>query len=55
MLLAAWISVSTLNASTVEQGIAADVKELHAFSHISEKPTIQQSGRGDILAPSKMQ
>ncbi len=41
MLLAAWISVSTLNASAVEQGSAADVNELFAFSHISEKPTIR--------------
>jgi outer membrane cobalamin receptor len=44
MLSGVWIRVSTLNASDVEQGIAADVKELLAFSHISEKPT--QSGRG---------
>jgi hypothetical protein len=44
MLQAALIRVSKLNASDVGQGIAADVKELLAFSHISEKPT--QSGRG---------
>ena len=47
MLSAALIRVSTLNASDVGQGIAADVKELLAFSHISEKPTFRPNGRGD--------
>jgi hypothetical protein len=31
-----------INASDVGQGIAADVKEQLAFSHISEKPTIRR-------------
>jgi hypothetical protein len=42
MLSGGIIRVSALNASDVEQGIAADLKEL-AFSHIREKPTIWQS------------
>jgi hypothetical protein len=31
-----------VNASDVGQGIAADVNEQLAFSHISEKPTIRR-------------
>jgi hypothetical protein len=45
MLSGGIIRVSALNASDVEQGIAADLKEL-AFSHIREKPTIWQSAHG---------
>jgi hypothetical protein len=42
MLSGGIIRVSALNASDVEQGIAADLKEL-AFSHIREKPTLRPS------------
>ena len=42
MLSGGIIRVSALNASDVEQGIAADEKEL-AFSHIREKPTLRPS------------
>jgi hypothetical protein len=36
---------STLNASDVEQGIAADVKELLAFGHNGEKATSSRCQR----------